>query len=457
MFDMDRHFLSVRDRYRRMRADRPPPQQARCDCPVVKAVRIPETSVKSAEPDGWKPEHKVIARELGTLREKGLTKLRSLALPELSRVSRLVVDDERADEVVAIEATLRQAVERLGGGSYGEGTGLLFGLVGGARNLGPRERREKAADELGMSAETLRTAHQKSIVSDVATQVLALVADQRRREARTQLERRHPAESRLAVEWVERFEAYYRLWTPAYALAADLTAYRSTLLEADRPYDRAPGTSGPDDPGYTQEEQAEGYARFALYRYATFELILHQFMTRYGGLWLLSSHAAEKTVEDSIYRIAWHISPFNERDQSWLRSAAHDTRNQGAHGFLSVVANTETGQARHVEWQQWVATCGCTWPLDEAPEEEYFPTSQSRTGIDSACQMHQVVSACENYCRTIEDEWSRIADWYHIGDKARPESPESLYGEWRGVGSPSEQIVWERGQTSPEWRAGIHD
>src|ERR1700676_404449 len=163
-----------------------------CDRPVVHGVRIPETSVKSAESGDQKPEHSVIARELGTLREKGLTKLRSLELPELSRAAQLVVDDEQADKVVAIEATLRQAVERLGGGSYGEGAGLLLGLVGGTRNLGPRERREKAADELGMSSETLRTAHQKSIVSDVATQVLALVADQRRREVRTQLERRHP-------------------------------------------------------------------------------------------------------------------------------------------------------------------------------------------------------------------------------------------------------------------------
>ena len=409
--------------------------------------------MKSAESDDWRPEHGVLARDLGTLRNKGLTKLRALKLSELSRASRLVIDDDQEDDVVAIETTLRQAIERLGGGAYGEATGLLFGLVGGTRKLGPRERQEAAADELGMSAETLRTAHQKNIVSDVATQVLGLVADQRRREARTQLERRHPAESRLAVEWVERFEAYYRLWTPAYALSADLTAYRSTLLETDRPYDRPPGTSSPDDPGYTQEEQAEGYARFALYRYATFELILHQFMTRYGGLWLLSSHGAEKTIEDSIYRVAWHITPFNERDQSWLRSAAHDTRNQGVDGFLSVVANTETGQARHAEWQQWVGSCGCTWPLDEEPEEEYFPTSRSRPGIDTACQMHQVVLAGETYCRTIDDEWGRIADWYHIDDQpGRPESPESLYGRWRDAGAPSEQVVWERGITAPDWR-----
>lgn len=247
-------------------------------------------SERSVVPADWRPEHSTVERDLKVLREKGLPKLRSLVLPDLTEAARLVADDPDIDDAVAIEDALRQSVERLGGGGYGEAAALVFGLIRGARNLGPRERREKAADELGMSAETFRTAHQSDLVSDVATQLLALVNEQRRRAAHAQLERRHPAESHLAVAWVERFEAYYRLWTPVYALGADLTACRSTLLEVDRPYDRAPGTSGPDDPGYTQEEQAQGYARFALYRYAIFEFELRQFMVRYGGLWLSLIH-----------------------------------------------------------------------------------------------------------------------------------------------------------------------
>jgi len=41
------------------------------------------------------------------------------------------------------------------------------------------------------------------------------------------------------------------------------------------------------DPGYSQEEQAEGYASFALYHYALFEWELRQFVTECGGLWPL--------------------------------------------------------------------------------------------------------------------------------------------------------------------------
>jgi hypothetical protein len=411
-----------------------------------------ERSVISAD---WRPKHSAVERDLRVLREKGLPRLRSLGLPDLTEAARFVADEPEIDDAVAIEDALRQSVERLGGGDYGEAAALLFGLIRGTRNLGPRERREKAADELSMSAETFRTAHQSDLVSDVATQLLALVNEQRRRAARDQLERRHPAESRLAVAWVDRFEAYYRLWTPIYALGADLTACRSTLLEVDRPYDRAPGTSGPDDPGYSQEEQAQGYARFALYRYATFEFELRLFMVRYGGLWLLSSHSEEKVIEDVIYRIAWHVTPFNERDQSWLSGAIHDTLNHGIDGFLSFVANTETGRARHAEWQEWVAACTCAWPIDEDHPGEFFPTSRSREGIDGDCQVHRVVGACEDYCRTIDQEWGKIADWYHLGDELRkPESSESLYNEWRGAGAPSNSVDSDRGRTHPEWTTG---
>jgi hypothetical protein len=238
------------------------------------------------------------------------------------------------------------------------------------------------------------------------------------------------------VAWVERFEAYYRIWTPIIALGGDLTAYRSTLIEADRPYDREPGTEGPDDPGYTQEVQADGYARQALYQYACFEWELKQFIQRYGGLWLFSDAATETAVSSAIYRIGWHVTPFNERDQSWLRSTIADSRGGELHHFLDLLDRTSIGQATNLEWQQWVGTCRCQWELGSVPVEgdrlEYFPTSAHHDGIEPACQMHQVIAACGSYCDLIDQDWHRIADWYHLGDAPRRGvSPEGLYGEWR--------------------------
>lgn len=95
------------------------------------------------------------------------------------------------------------------------------------------------------------------------------------------MEQRHPADSRLAVQWVERFEAYYRIWTPAYALGANLEAAIKT--RRDEPADHLPWDPNSAEP-YDPEDQADGYGRYALYAYAQFQLEVKKFMTRHGGL-----------------------------------------------------------------------------------------------------------------------------------------------------------------------------
>ena len=91
-----------------------------------------------------------------------------------------------------------------------------------------------------------------------------------------------PVSSAMPAVWLERFAAYYRMWSSINGLGADLTAYRATMIEAVKHYDRLIGTDGPDDPGYSQDEQAEGYATFALYHYAHFAWLLRQFVTLYA-------------------------------------------------------------------------------------------------------------------------------------------------------------------------------
>ena len=373
-------------------------------------------------------EHDSLVAEIGTLRNQGLTKLRTLHLPELAEAARQVVDDDTLETPVVVEQLLRRAIEGLGGGDYGDAAARLFGLEGGLRGSGPRERREAAADALDrMSAETFRTRHQKTMVSNVADQVLALVGDQDMRTAHQDLSRRHPAESRLAVQWVERFEAYYRIWTPVFGLGAELTAFRSTMLEEDRPYGHAVEADPRGEP-YTQERQAEGYAQYAIYQYAKFEWQLRQFMTRYGGLWLLSDGATETAVADAVYDISWHVTPFNERDASYLRSIIQDTRAQELHGFLQTLARTDIGHGTYTEWLDWLQSCECRWPIGESSEAEYFPTWHDYSEIVEGCQVHRVIEACGMFCDLIDRDWRKIADWYHLGEPTqRGRSPEERY------------------------------
>jgi hypothetical protein len=235
---------------------------------------------------------------------------------------------------------------------------------------------------------------------------------------------------------VERFDAYYRLWTPIYALGADLTAYRSTLLEADRPYDRRPGTLGAEDPGETQEGQAHGYARQALFDFAWVLWELKQFIVRYGGHWLLSSTESETAASDLVYRLSWHVTCFNHRDHSWLRVTAADGGCE-LHPFLTTLAGSDIGRATHDEWQNWVADCNCTWDLAAASPraDEYFPIRDHHDGIRETCQLHEVVLACATYCDVIDGEWLKIADWYHVVAKpGRGADGETLYQALRSRG-----------------------
>ena len=351
--------------------------------------------------------------EIKLLRERGLPRLPNLQLPMLRRAAEHIIPDPALDDRARVETAFRKAVEKLGGGPYGESAGLLFGLVQGTRAHSSRVRREEAAAAVDRVADTFRKRYEPAMIEEIADNLLSLVATQDARTVWTQMETRHPADSRLAVHWVERFESYYRLWTPIYALGADLTASRSTMLEVDRPFDRAGRDDDPADVGYSQEDQATGYAAFALYRYASFLWELQQFMIRHGGLWLFASPETEIAARDAIYRIGWHVTPFNERDDSWLRQIIGQNPQREMHPFLSRLTDTAIGRATHEEWLQWINSCECTWEL-AVEDGEYFPTSERHISVDVDCQMHQAISACNTYCRLIDREWYKVADWYQL-------------------------------------------
>lgn len=351
--------------------------------------------------------------DLYRLREGGLSKLPSLEVPELDRVTALIMPDPKINRKARIEAVLRLAVEELGGGDYGESGALTFGLIEGTKAQSSATRRRNAAAAIEKSSDQFRKEYEPSLIEDIVDNLLALESRQEMRDAWALMELRHPADSRLAVNWVERFESYNRLWTPIYALGADLTAARSTLLEAGRPYDRAPGTLGSNDAGYTQEEQADGYAKFALFRYAWYQWELQQFMVRHGGLWLFSSGEAEVAASDAVYQIGWHVTPLNERDDSWLRQAIETSPGHEMHPFLTNLTKTKFGRTTFQEWREWVLSCSCKWQESDN-DAIYFPTPESDDGIAPGCEVHQVVLACNNYCDLIDREWRKIADWYHL-------------------------------------------
>ncbi len=409
------------------------------------------------------PSHEALVRDLATLRQKGLTALRGMKLDALAAAA-VILEDGTLDRIYlpqAIESMLRSAVDRMDGGRHAISAELLFGLAQGTRGSNPTDLRREAADRLGVATETFRKDHEKTAVAELAEAVLANCRDQAMRTERiAMLDKRHPADSRLAINWAERFEDYYRIWTCAYALAADLIGYRSTLLETDRPWD------DPNEPGkliapmstetesYSQEYQAEGYIRFALFRFASFLSEMHRFQVKRGGFWMLSDADTEAKVSDAIYRIGW-FTPNNERDDSWLRVSMQQSQGE-LHTFQHILMTTGIGQATHAEWQVWAVKCECTWTTEAGHEEgqsgeggrtredgnenepsssdtadAHFPTAKNHPGISEGCHLHQLVSACQDYIELIDADWLKIADWYRIDEAPRHRvSGERLYGRF---------------------------
>ena len=350
----------------------------------------------------------------------------------LASAARIITLDETSPDHVVVESSLRRGVARFGGGQYGESAAILYGLDSGTRGFSSKLRRELAAEPFDRKFETFRKNQEPLLIAQLAAQILVLCSEQHTRNARSALERAEsPEDSAMPPIWMDRFAAYYRIWSPVSGLGNDLTAYRATLLEHDEVWDRRFGTNAPDDPGYSKDEQADGYASFALYHYARFEWQLRQFETLYGGQWLLSDAEAEQAASDAVYRIYWH-TPWNERDQSYLRTLIAETPEQELHGFLQRLRATDLGRTTEQEWHEWSAACECAWPAGGDTENEYFPTSRHQEGILNKCELHHVVEACGDYLDLIERDWKRLADWYHLDDHdRRGVSPEALYSRLR--------------------------
>lgn len=343
--------------------------------------------------------HEDVVKELKVLRERGLGAVRKLglaALHEATERSGLARPNDRSP--AAIEDLVRKAVKHLDGGDYQAAAEYTFGLIGGTKLALSVDRRRLAANVFNVLPETFRKKHEKEIVDYVAEGVLALCHEQAMRVAHLGMQQRHPADTRLAVAWVERFEAYYRIWTPVYALQADLEAALAT-------YKKEPSSHLPWDPDSAESfdpvKEAQGYARSSLYWYARFLLAEKRFIDERGGLWLFSDAEVEVMVSDSVYRIGWH-NPINEENDSWLRRKLADSRYQEAEHFYRSLQGSSMGEHIHSLWQQFVL----------------YGHESELNGDTSASQVHSTTAACDQYRRSVDDDWTKIADWYAPGKPA---------------------------------------
>jgi hypothetical protein len=328
-----------------------------------------------------------LVSDLALIREKGLLRVSQLSLPALGAVALqtglLLPENERLS-VTTTETLLRTAISQLTDGPIREQAELGLGLLPGLRGLPQDERRRQATDNYNdahdklIRADSYRKQPEKAVLQEIALELQRLPEGiSQLQETREQLEERQPAQLSLAINWRERFEVYYRLWSALSGLANDLEAARQLAEEGDT-------------------ENLDEYAAYALFHYTEFLTDLHRFQRDFGGLWLFSDRQAEETVTKALHDI-WLNVPLTERDASWLRLTMSDIEPGEVHAFMVMTEDVHTGSNLRSEWQQWIAN---SIKDDEAEESAAM-----------------VLRCCRSYMATIDDEWYRVADWYHMEEK----------------------------------------
>lgn len=352
-----------------------------------------------------------VVADLELWRKCGVTQLSGLNFPALSQAAiaaGLATTTLQSSQPAVLRDLVRRAISAIGGSVTARSSLVLLGLDPNTFDLAPHLLREDAAEIYGLSLERFRREPQRRILNIVADLIIEQCLTHQALQSRLLMEQRHPADTRLAVHWLERFEAYFDIWTPTYALGADITAYRATLIESP--------ISTPVPPPRIEVDpkaQAHGYASFALHHFARVLAAERHFTARFGGLWLLSTPIAEAQVRDSLHSVL-SIGVMNERDLSWIRMTL-DAAHGEMHAFLESIGTTPLGRETWEEWEEWLSSCNCTWIPDRHDSTiEYFPTPRYQRHIMPDCSVHQLVEACNSYCTTIEDEWRKIADWYGI-------------------------------------------
>ena len=179
---------------------------------------------------------------------------------------------------------------------------------------------------------------------------------------------RQPAESQLRVDWVTRFEDYYRVWTPIVALAVDVRVVLTT--------------------GDSTDPDREHFLIKALYYYSQYVTHLQDFTEAHGGFWFLADAATDQRVANAVVRIG-HEGPFTELDDSFLRK-----RYKSAVELVDWWPSESDSLAEYLDkWRKWVE--GCLTPQPAGP-----------------CHVHGMLMACDQFAVGIDQSWDAVVDWY---------------------------------------------
>jgi hypothetical protein len=192
--------------------------------------------------------------------------------------------------------------------------------------------------------------------------------------------RRPPLESAMRVDWLARFEDYFRIWSYVTGLTADLALVLRLRISEPEAFDRT--------------------ARKSLYYYARFLAELHRFTAQRGGLWVLPDPVAEQKVADATWMMR-QPTPLGEVDESMLRIAV--TAWDEIAPFVQATYRDAALRRIAASWIDWLQACAC----------------EDAENRNKDCGVHECLHWGTFFITTLETQWDGLADWYEV---ERPQS-----------------------------------
>lgn len=184
------------------------------------------------------------------------------------------------------------------------------------------------------------------------------------------------------INWLDRYERYYGVWTCLYALRADLIAVLELRAELEDPDQREVAST-----------LYPAFIRSSLYWYARSQLNVHNFVLSRGGIWIFPRAEDTRAISDDIGAV-WHTSPFETDLDSWLARCVSRSPERLYDGFLELIKTEGRGTEAVMIWEDWTRQCHCKVP------------------IDPFCKLHRMITACWDYVERVEASWYQVAEWY---------------------------------------------
>jgi hypothetical protein len=349
------------------------------------------------EPNSIRDRHATLL-DLASVRRRsaGDQKTQRLAaLRQLIKDAAGNIDDNVTDEI-----NLRRAVTKP---DKKPGPALLaqFGLRPGTRRMTMAQKKEVAAAAYGRSVKTL-SRDLPTLISILAAEIEMIEDTEERREARDRIERDEPVRPSLAVDWMDRMQAYYRIWSSVAGIQGDLIIALKMRRDS------------------VEEATYIDRLHIALWHWVEFSLKLDRFMEEYGGVWLLTDDEDEERVATAISHI-WRHPPFNDRMHSQLRKVGRDAKGE-YDDFLLIIETNPLVQDLAERWRKWFEGCSCE--LDKP---------------DTDCEVHELLDDCQVYIDLIDRDFDRLVPWYRRKSRVRPFATEDIierygyYGEKKPI------------------------